>query len=58
MSDVACLLEAATGDRKAAVDVLPLLYDELRKVAAAKMANERSDHTLDATALVHEAFYG
>ena len=37
-------------------DLLPQVYDELRKLAAAKMADERSDHTLDATALVHEAF--
>jgi RNA polymerase sigma factor (TIGR02999 family) len=37
-------------------DLLPQVYVELRKLAAAKMADERSDHTLDATALVHEAF--
>lgn len=57
MSEVTRLLEAvAVGDRKAAGDLLPLVYDELRKLAAARMAAERPDHTLDATALVHEAF--
>ena len=57
MSDVTRLLEAAAaGDRKAAVDLLPLVYDELRKLAAAKMVSESPGHTLDATALVHEAY--
>ena len=57
MSDVTQLLDAAVaGDPKAAGQLLPLVYDELRKLAAAKMANERPDHTLDATALVHEAY--
>src|SRR4249920_1976838 len=57
MSEATRLLSApAAGDRKAASDLLPVVYDELRKLAAAKMANERPDHTLDATALVHEAF--
>ena len=57
MSDVTRLLEAATaGDRKAAADLLPLVYDELRKLAAAKMAQEKPGQTLDATALVHEAY--
>lgn len=37
-------------------DLLPQVYGELRKLAAAKLAGERADHTLDATALVHEAF--
>jgi RNA polymerase sigma factor (TIGR02999 family) len=36
--------------------LLPLVYDELRKLAAARMAQERADHTLNATALVHEAY--
>src|SRR5262245_42791663 len=36
--------------------VLPLVYDELRRLAAAKLAGERAGHTLDATALVHEAY--
>ena len=47
---------AAAGDRKAAADLLPLVYDELRKLAAAKMAAESPDHTLQPTALVHEAY--
>jgi RNA polymerase sigma factor (TIGR02999 family) len=57
MSDVTQLLEAATrGDRQAAAELLPLVYAELRHLAAARMAGERPDHTLDATALVHEAY--
>jgi RNA polymerase sigma factor (TIGR02999 family) len=57
MSDVTRLVEAATGgDRRAAADLLPLVYDELRKLAAARMAAEAPGHTLDATALVHEAY--
>src|SRR5262245_32877274 len=57
MSDVTRLLDAAaTGDRQAAADVLPLVYDELRKLAAARLAAEAPGHTLDATALVHEAY--
>src|SRR6476661_2224131 len=57
MSDVTRLLEAAqAGNRKAAADLLPLVYDELRKLAAARMAAESPGHTLDATALVHEAY--
>jgi RNA polymerase sigma factor (TIGR02999 family) len=57
MSDVTRLLDAvAAGDRQAAADLLPLVYDELRKLAAARMAAEAPGHTLDATALVHEAY--
>jgi RNA polymerase sigma factor (TIGR02999 family) len=57
MSDVSHLLDAAaTGDRRAAAELLPLVYDELRKLAAARMAAEAPGHTLDATALVHEAY--
>ena len=57
MSDLTQLIEAAQqGDRQAAADLLPLVYDELRKLAAAKMAAEAPGHTLDATALVHEAY--
>jgi RNA polymerase sigma factor (TIGR02999 family) len=57
MSDVTRLLDAAAGgDPHAAVDLLPLVYDELRKLAAARMAAEAPGHTLDATALVHEAY--
>jgi RNA polymerase sigma factor (TIGR02999 family) len=57
MSDVTLLLDAAAaGDRQAAADLLPLVYDELRKLAAARMASELPDHTLQPTALVHEAY--
>jgi RNA polymerase sigma factor (TIGR02999 family) len=57
MPDVTRLLEAAnTGDRKAAAELLPLVYDELRKLAAARMAREQPGQTLEATALVHEAY--
>jgi RNA polymerase sigma factor (TIGR02999 family) len=57
MSDVTRLLEAAAaGDRRAAADLLPLVYDELRKLAAARMAAEAPGQTLQATALVHEAY--
>src|SRR3954470_6204683 len=57
MSHVTRLLDAAAaGDRKAAADLLPLVYGELRKLAAARMAAEAPGHTLDATALVHEAY--
>jgi RNA polymerase sigma factor (TIGR02999 family) len=57
MSNVTQLLEAAqAGDRQAAVELLPLVYDELRKLASTKMASEHPSHTLNATALVHEAY--
>jgi RNA polymerase sigma factor (TIGR02999 family) len=57
MSDVTQLLDAANrGDPQAAAELLSLVYDELRKLAAAKMAHEQPGQTLDATALVHEAF--
>lgn len=44
------------GDPQASSELLPLVYDELRKLAVRKMASERPDHTLQATALVHEAY--
>jgi RNA polymerase sigma factor (TIGR02999 family) len=57
MADVTRLLDAAAaGDRQAAADLLPLVYDELRKLAAARMAAESPGHTLQPTALVHEAY--
>jgi RNA polymerase sigma factor (TIGR02999 family) len=57
MSDVSRILsKIEAGDPSAARDLLPLVYDELRKLAASRMAAERSDHTLQATALVHEAY--
>jgi RNA polymerase sigma factor (TIGR02999 family) len=57
MSEVTRLLDAANrGDRRAAAELLPLVYDELRKLAAARLAREKPGQTLDATSLVHEAF--
>ncbi|QVL33972.1 sigma-70 family RNA polymerase sigma factor [Telmatocola sphagniphila] len=57
MSNLTQLLEwAHNGDRRAASDLLPLVYEELRKLAATRMANEAPGQTLDATALVHEAY--
>ena len=57
VSDVTRILEAAQkGDPKAAEELLPLVYEELRKLAAAKMANEAVGKTLQPTALVHEAW--
>ena len=57
MADITQLLDAAAaGDPKAAADLLPLVYDELRKLAAARMASEAPNHTLQPTALVHEAY--
>jgi RNA polymerase sigma factor (TIGR02999 family) len=57
MSDVTRILYAIEqGDPHAAGQLLPLVYDELRKLAAEKMANERPGQTLQATALVHEAY--
>ena len=51
------MLEAANrGDGQAASDLLPLVYNELRKLAAARMSAESPGHTLDGTALVHEAY--
>ena len=57
MPDVTQILNAIEdGDPSAAEELLPLIYDELRKLAAARMAQESPDHTLQATALVHEAY--
>jgi RNA polymerase sigma factor (TIGR02999 family) len=57
MSDVTRLIDAAKhGDNHAAAELLPLVYDELRKLAAARMAEEKPGQTLQATALVHEAY--
>jgi RNA polymerase sigma factor (TIGR02999 family) len=57
MADVTRLLDAAAaGDPHAAAELLPLVYDELRKLAAQRMAQEQPDQTLQATALVHEAY--
>lgn len=57
MSDVTQILSAIeAGDSKAAEQLLPLVYNELRKLAAAHLAREKPGQTLDATALVHEAW--
>ena len=57
MSDLTHLLNAAErGDPQAAEQLLPLVYDELRKLAARRLAGEGPCHTLQATALVHEAY--
>jgi RNA polymerase sigma factor (TIGR02999 family) len=57
MSDVTRLIDAAAaGDPEAAADLLPLVYHELRTLAAARLAAEQPGQTLQATALVHEAY--
>ena len=57
MSDVTQILERAQkGDQKAAEELLPLVYGELRRLATVKMADQDAGHTLQPTALVHEAY--
>src|ERR1043165_5355867 len=57
MNDVTRLLDALQlGDARAGEELLPLVYQELRQLARAKMAREQPGHTLQATALVHEAW--
>ncbi len=57
MSDVTQILsQIESGDAHAAEQLLPLVYDELRKLAAAKLVDEKPGQTLQATALVHEAY--
>ena len=57
MNDVTRILfQIEHGDPQAAEQLLPLVYDELRKLAAAKLAREKPGQTLQATALVHEAY--
>lgn len=57
MSDLTRILTAIeAGDPHAAQQLLPLVYDELRRLAAQKLGNEKPGHTLDATGLVHEAY--
>ena len=50
------LRRAEAGDRAAADELLPLVYEQLRSIARQHMAQERSDHTLQATALIHEVY--
>jgi RNA polymerase sigma factor (TIGR02999 family) len=57
MNEVTSILSAIeAGDPRAAADLLPLVYDELRKLAAAQLAAEKPGQTLQPTALVHEAY--
>src|SRR5271166_1858912 len=57
MNEVTRILSAIEqGDPKAAGELLPLVYDELRRLAARRLAQEKSGQTLQATALVHEAY--
>ena len=57
MHDVTHILsKIEAGDAHASAELLPLVYDELRRLAASRMAAERADHTLQSTALVHEAY--
>ena len=57
MQEITRILSAVErGDPQAAEQLLPLLYDELRKLAAERLARERPGQTLQATALVHEAY--
>src|SRR4051812_8878710 len=57
MTEITRVLEAAPGgDPAAAAELLPLVYDELRRLAAARLAGESPGQTLQATALVHEAY--
>ncbi len=57
MSDITLMLEAVSaGDNRASDQLLPLVYEELRRLAAARMSQEAAGHTLQPTALVHEAW--
>ena len=57
MSDITVMLDSMSkGDSRASEELLPLVYEELRKLAAARMAREAAGHTLQPTALVHEAW--
>ena len=57
MQEITQVLNAAeNGDKEAAAKLLPLVYEELRRLAAQKLANEKTGQTLQATALVHEAY--
>ncbi len=57
MTDVTRILAAVErGNAQAADELLPLVYEQLRRIAQQRMAGERRDHTLEATALVHEAY--
>jgi RNA polymerase sigma factor (TIGR02999 family) len=51
------LADVQNGRSEAASELMPLVYEELRRLARGQMRRERSDHTLQATALVHEAYF-
>jgi len=57
MRDITLMLESiSAGDNHASEQLLPVVYDELRRLAAARMSQEAAGHTLQPTALVHEAW--
>jgi RNA polymerase sigma factor (TIGR02999 family) len=56
MSEITLVLQAVERGERASEDLLPLVYDELRRIAASRMAQENTGHTLQPTALVHEAW--
>ncbi len=56
MSEITLVLQAVERGERASEDLLPLVYDELRRIAASRMALENAGHTLQPTALVHEAW--
>ena len=56
MNEATRMLDACREDPSASEDLLPIVYDELRRLAAVRMANEAHGQTLQATALVHEAW--
>ncbi len=56
MNEITRVLDDVRAGRAGAAELLPLVYDELRRLAAAKLASEKPGHTLEATALVHEAY--
>jgi RNA polymerase sigma factor (TIGR02999 family) len=56
MNEITRILSSAGSEADQASKLLPLVYDELRRLAAQRLASERAEHTLQATALVHEAY--
>src|SRR5262245_25861800 len=56
MHEITRVLDEIRAGKAGAADLLPLVYSELRELAASKLAREKPGHTLDATALVHEAY--
>ena len=59
MNDVTLIIQAvAAGQASATDDLLPVIYSDLKRLASSRLANERAGHTLQPTALVHEAICG